>query len=75
MKFLPLGIQGLEIACLRAYRTSRYLSLTLLGSWVPLELEVLGRSILVCKRYGWDINTAPLAISSLDIVNLGPVEL
>lgn len=63
------------IACLRAYRTCRYLSLTLLSAWVPLELEILGRAILACKKYGWRINTAPLGISNMDIDNKSYIDL
>lgn len=63
------------IACLRAYRTTRYLSLTLLAAWVPLELEILGRGILACQKYNWPIKTVPLNITSEMIKNTTKIEL
>lgn len=63
------------IACLRAYRTCRYLSLTLLAAWVPFEMEILGRAILAGQRYGWRVDTRPFSIPAEDIHLLSKEEL
>lgn len=63
------------IGCLRAYRTCRYLSLTLIAAWVPFEMEILGRAILAGQKYGWRIEPAPFNVPWEDVCLLNTFEL